>query len=325
MTASTALVHLAAGVGNIVLATPLLVALYELGLSVHILLDADYEETVELLRPWGVVQSVRNGSEWSSAPACDVAVPAVPPFYWPRFRREYRAARMVTRPPDRAFYENEQRYYLEFARRLGYTRDDAPRCCLPIGARDDGIVTRDTVVLAPGCKTGEMTAKRWPYFSLLAERFDDVAVVGTPDDERRDGAALKWPPHVRSFTGSLTLRETAELMAGAGVVVANDSGLAHVAAAVGTATLMLFGPTPHVTLGDFPSNVRVMRRGLACEPCWFGARLSACQGRVDCLHGLDLGSVEEATRSLLGGSSTGAQAGDVASLPELRLSASRLA
>ena len=39
--------------------------------------------------------------------------------------------------------------------------------------------------------------------------------------------------HVRSFAGQLTLRETAELMAAAGVVAGNDSGLSHVAAAVG--------------------------------------------------------------------------------------------
>jgi ADP-heptose:LPS heptosyltransferase len=105
--------------------------------------------------------------------------------------------------------------------------------------------------------------------------------------------------HVRSFVGRLTLRDTAELLASAGVVVANDSGLAHVAAAVGTPTLMIFGPTPHATLGRFPHNVRVLRAGMPCEPCWFGrARFEACARRIDCLRSLSAGQVEAAIASI---------------------------
>src|SRR5206468_4454091 len=58
--AMTALVHLASGVGNIVLATPLLVALDEMGLTVDVWLDADYPETADLLRPWSVVRHVHT-------------------------------------------------------------------------------------------------------------------------------------------------------------------------------------------------------------------------------------------------------------------------
>src|SRR5207237_2248924 len=119
----------------------------------------------------------------------------------------------------------------------------------------------------PGCKTGAMAAKRWPHFAEPAARLPDVAVVGTPDDETLGGRAVAWPPHVRSLVGRLTLRETAELLAGAGAVVANDRGLAHVAAAVGAPTVMLFGPTPHATLGTFPPNVTVLRAVLSCAPC----------------------------------------------------------
>jgi ADP-heptose:LPS heptosyltransferase len=66
--------------------------------------------------------------------------------------------------------------------------------------------------------------------------------VGTSDDLRdANGHALRFPPHVRSLVDQLTLRETAEAMAAAGAVVGNDSGLSHVAGAVGTPTLILFG------------------------------------------------------------------------------------
>jgi hypothetical protein len=298
------LVHLAAGIGNVVLATPMLVALDALGWRVHVLLDADYPETAELLRPWAVVESVSSASEMDRVPACDVALPAVPPFYWPRFRRRYPAARHIARPPDALFYANEQRWYLAFATALGYPSDEAslPPCVLPIASDARHAVDGGTVVLAPGCKPGEMATKRWPYYAALAERFPDVVIVGTADDDLADGSGRTWPSHARVLLGRLTLRETAEVMAGAGAVVANDSGLAHIAAALGTPTVMLFGPTPDASLGPFPPHVTRLRGGLACEPCWFTARFARCGRRIDCLAALDVDRVTAAIQAAIPGS-----------------------
>lgn len=139
-----------------------------------------------------------------------------------------------------------------------------------------------------------MAAKRWPYFTHLAKRFRDVAVVGTPDDLHSNGLeGLVFPDHVRSFAGKLTLLQTAELMASSGLVVANDSGLAHVAGASGVPTVILFGPTPDRTLGQLPPNVTVVRAGLPCEPCWFGARFAECRGSIRCLAELAVDRVDE--------------------------------
>ena len=52
------LVHLASGIGNIVLATPLLVALAELGFTIDVDLDADYPQTADLLEPWSIIRRV---------------------------------------------------------------------------------------------------------------------------------------------------------------------------------------------------------------------------------------------------------------------------
>jgi ADP-heptose:LPS heptosyltransferase len=166
-----------------------------------------------------------------------------------------------------------------------------PYYFLPVSSEDaDG--NRGTIVLAPGCKPEAMAAKRWPFFPELAARFEDVVVVGTDDDLLRfDGSPMEFPKHVRSFVGSLTLRETAAVIARAGAVVANDSGLGHVAGALGVPTILLFGPTPDRTLGHLPLNVTVMRTDLECEPCWFGRRFHACNARVDCLNRLSLDSV----------------------------------
>jgi ADP-heptose:LPS heptosyltransferase len=298
----TVLVHLASGVGNVVLATPLLVALDELGFTVDVCLNADYPETADLLRPWSVVRHVFSARPPNRLAHYDAVVPAIPPFYWKRLAAVVLPASCrVERPPDRLFAEDEQAYYLEFARRLGYSRDRRPACRLPIGPREEELrVDLASLVLAPGCKTGSMAAKRWPHFPALAARFRDVAIVGTTDDLRRyDGTDMRFPAHVKSFVGALTLRDTAELMASAGVVVANDSGLAHVAAAVGTPTVMLFGPTAHACLGPLPPSAAVARAGLSCEPCWTRAPLAACAGRVDCLARLSVDTIERRVRTVL--------------------------
>ncbi len=324
--ARTCLVHLASGIGNVVLATPLLIVLDELDLAVDVCLDADYAQTATLLQPWSVVRAVHvDGIAAAVARgAYDIVVPAVPPFYWGRFARTYAAVGMptryvgagfsrpdrtgasgpaiVTRPPDGLFARDEQAYYLAFAHTLGAGAERRPLPVLPIGPRDEeSRVGPGTVVLAPGCKTGIMAAKRWPHFPELAARFADVVVVGTSDDLRRhDGRPMRFPGHVRSLADRLTLRETAELLAAAPIVVANDSGLAHVAAAVGVPTLMLFGPTDHACLGPLAPNVDVLRTGLACEPCWTAGRLAVCRGRVDCLQSLSVDRVVTAIEARLG-------------------------
>ncbi|MCA1612885.1 MAG: glycosyltransferase family 9 protein [Acidobacteria bacterium] len=299
------LVHLAAGVGNIVLATPLLVALDAAGFAVDVLLDADYPPTAELLGGWSVVRRVYGEGARRSAhlfDRYDALAPAVPPFYWPRFARLYpRGARTLRRPPDQLFYRDEQAYYLAFADALGAGGGPRPVYRLPVAASDEFGTGPRTLALAPGCKGGEMGAKRWPYFAALAALFDDVAVVGTAEDLRRDdGTSIEFPAHARLFIDRLSLRETARLLASCGAVVANDSGLAHVAAAVGTPVVMIFGPTPDGTLGPLAPNVAVVRAGLACEPCWFGPRLRACGRRLDCLREISVERVGREARRLLG-------------------------
>jgi ADP-heptose:LPS heptosyltransferase len=293
------LVHLAAGIGNIVLATPLVVALGRMGLVVDLWLSADYPETASLFHDWSTVRRIVTGDR---AERYLARIPAAPPFYWRRFRRAYaRWTGMVRRPPDALFWEDEQAWYLSFARQLGYT-GPAPALFLPVPpATGPTAAGPSTVVLAPGCKTGEMAAKRWPHFVELAERFDDVLVAGTPDDLRRfDGSPLQFPGHVRSIAGRASLLETAELISASGVVVANDCGLGHLAAALGVPTVLLFGPTPDRTLGRFPENVTVLRAGLPCEPCWFGARrLRACQARIDCLRAIPVDRVAAVVSGLL--------------------------
>jgi hypothetical protein len=153
-----------------------------MGLETDLRLDADYPAAAELFEGWCAVRAIgieppRPIQEYASV------LPAVPPFYWRRFAASYRHVRQcVPRPPDMEFYRDEQGYYLAFARALGYPAEAHPSTCLPIAPSERFGVTAETVVIAPGSKTGEMAAKRWPYFPELAARFTNVAIVGTGDD-----------------------------------------------------------------------------------------------------------------------------------------------
>jgi ADP-heptose:LPS heptosyltransferase len=213
--AELVLVHIGAGIGNVVLATPLLVALSELHFTVDVWLTSDYDQTANLLKAWSAIRTI------STDPALDLrlgsyrhVIPAIPPFYWPRYASKLSSIlALVPRPSESLFYQDEQEFYLSFARRLGYPPDKRPFVCLPIASSKLQKVGLHTLVVAPGSKTGEMAAKRWPYFSELANEFDDVAVVGITDDLRRhDETPLRFGPHVKTFVDRLALRETAELL-----------------------------------------------------------------------------------------------------------------
>lgn len=296
----TALVHLGAGIGNIVLATPLLQALEEMCFVTDVVLSADYPATEELFHGWSAVRAVSNLTRPLPHNSYTYILPAIPPFYWRQYHTLFRTApNVVARPPDSLFYADEQAFYLSFAYSLGYDSSCRPAPRLPICGHASFGVSAETVVLAPGCKTGEMAFKRWPHFPELAARLSDVAVVGTIDDLRdKDGRPLRFPPWTRCLAGQLTLRETAEVLAASGVAVANDSGLGHIAAAVGVPTVLIFGPTPHLTLGPLANYVKVLRRNLPCEPCWFGERLGACGGRAPCLGELTVDDVLDQVSAL---------------------------
>jgi ADP-heptose:LPS heptosyltransferase len=291
------LVHLTSGIGNVMLATPLLIALGRRFAIIDLRLDVDYPGVAELFRHWSGLRSVFDTRAGERPVAdYDIIVPAAPPYAWPAFEKLYRNdPAVMQRPPDALFYRDEQAYYLDFARRLGCPVEPRPLGFLPAIPTSCPGIDAATLVLAPGCKTGEMAAKRWRHFPRLAEAFADVVVVGTPDDMYgHDGATLVFPSHVRSLIGELSLRELTSVLATCGAVVANDSGIGHLAAVVGVATIMLFGPTPHAALGVLPPNVTIFRSGLPCEPCWFGARFAACGGGIDCLEALSVSTVVDA-------------------------------
>src|SRR6202171_1858844 len=130
--------------------------------------------------------------------------------------------------------------------------------------------TGAAVALAPG-SVG--TSKRWTYYPdaarLLAQHGLDVWVVGGPGEKALAAEIVAaGGPRVRDLTGT-DLRNGILAMAAANVAISNDSGLMHIAAAIGTPTMGIFGPTsPYhwAPLNGLAATVQT-KTVVSCQPC----------------------------------------------------------
>lgn len=135
----------------------------------------------------------------------------------------------------------------------------------------NGLRAGAAVALAPG-SVG--VSKRWTYYPeaarLLAEHGLEVWVVGGPAEKAlAQEIVAAGGPGVRDLTGN-DLRNGVLAMAAAGVAISNDSGLMHIAAALGTPTMGIFGPTsPYLwaPLNGLAATVVQNQSVLSCQPC----------------------------------------------------------
>lgn len=131
----------------------------------------------------------------------------------------------------------------------------------------------------PGAAYGP--AKRWPaekfgqLAALIAHHYGEsgclILVFGTGDDTEAAHAikefSIRTPFHVVDMTAKTTLPQVMALIRCCHVFVTNDSGLMHVAAALETPTIAIFGSTDHIATGPFSRKAVVIRKEMECSPC----------------------------------------------------------
>lgn len=137
------------------------------------------------------------------------------------------------------------------------------------------------VVLAPGAKYG--SAKRWPFFEELARRITGPVKILGASGERCDANG----PHIENLIGWTSLAEALDILASADLVIANDSGLAHAARALGKRTIVLFGPTDASRTA--PHGAEIIQGRAECAPC--GLRICPIDHR--CMHSITVDEVLE--------------------------------
>jgi lipopolysaccharide heptosyltransferase I len=146
------------------------------------------------------------------------------------------------------------------------------------------------------------STKRWPaeYFAEAAdllerEGFGPVVFIGGAA-EREDTArvrSLMRTPSV-DFTGQTEVGLLPTLLRQAAALVTNDSGPMHVAAAVGTPVVALFGPTDPVRTGPYGGGHSVLIHDVPCRPCL--SRRCRHTVPLACLFGVTPEQVVQAVR-----------------------------
>jgi len=151
-------------------------------------------------------------------------------------------------------------------------------------------------LLGPGAIYGP--AKRWGadrFASLgtrLAARGFAVAVCGTAAEREVCEAVARGVggARVASLAGATSLAALAGIAALASVAVCNDSGLAHLAAAVGAPTVVIFGSTSSAWTAPLGARVRVVQHAPVCSPCF----QRTCRIGTLCLEAVSVDEVESA-------------------------------
>lgn len=146
-------------------------------------------------------------------------------------------------------------------------------------------------------------AKRWPlgYWAALGDKLIEelsvkVILIGAAADKPlinrvKDGMKCQ----VVDFSGLTTIPILAAVLSRCSVVVSGDSGPLHIAGAVGTPVVGLYGPTdPHIS-GPYGQNSIVLRQNIWCSPCYDASRTADCRFyNPICMKGITVRQVYDA-------------------------------
>jgi heptosyltransferase-2 len=134
---------------------------------------------------------------------------------------------------------------------------------------------RPIAIFCPGAEFGP--AKRWPieHFATLGNRLlaegNAIWILGSPNDAPIGNAlerALGGAPLVSDLSGRTDLGTAIDLMSAATLVVSNDSGLMHAAAAVRAPLVALFGSSSPAYTPPLAETARIARIEISCSPCF---------------------------------------------------------
>lgn len=189
--------------------------------------------------------------------------------------------------------------------------DTGPRdFTIPVGpeavARAEALLAeagRPRVVLHPSA--------RWPTKLWEAEGFARVGdalarragasiiLTGGPGDRATAAVAASMRAKPLDLTGRLGLKELAAILARADLMVAVDSGPMHIAAALGTPLVALFGPSDPRRTGPYGGRAAILREDLPCAPC-LKRRCQIADERL-CMRSIGEGAVVDTAIALLQG------------------------
>ena len=152
------------------------------------------------------------------------------------------------------------------------------------------------LAVAPGSVWG---TKRWPHYPALAARLaamHRIVVIGSAEDSELAAAiaAAAGAGRVLDATGKLSLLASAELISRCAAIVTNDSSPLHLASAMGTPTVAIFGPTvPAFGFGPLAPSRAIAEIALECRPCSSHGPDTCPLGHFKCMKLLEVNRVAD--------------------------------
>jgi heptosyltransferase-2 len=223
--------------------------------------------------------------------------------------RSWLLSEAVEVPPPAA-YGHQVYYYLELLFRAGIIESlkmpQEARLHLAESEQSWAVKQLQTVGLGgrrflvgvnPGASFGG--AKRWPAdrYANLADRLidalgADVLIFGSPAERPLAEAVARAMQHTPVLVaGETTLREFMALMAKCHLIITNDSGPMHVAAALSLPLVAVFGSTNERATGPLGLRARIIKHPVECSPCG----LRECPIDFRCMNGISVDEVYLAT------------------------------
>ena len=214
--------------------------------------------------------------------------------------------------PSPALYGHQSNYYLQLLFRAGLVERVAPLDSIRLDVENSEKAwaakqlkslglggPRFLVGLTPGAAFGP--AKRWllDRYAKLADRLigalnADVLIFGSPAEKPLAEEIAHGMSHTPVImAGETTLRQLMALLVQCRLVITNDSGPMHLAAALGLPVVAIFGSTDERATGPVSPLARVVRHAVACSPCG----LRECPVDFRCMKGV---TVDEVHRTALG-------------------------
>jgi heptosyltransferase-2 len=158
------------------------------------------------------------------------------------------------------------------------------------------------VAFMPGAEFG--ASKRWPggHYAELARKLIkaglQVVLLGSHKDKDVTGEIAQLAPGALDLAGKTTLEDVVDIIASAKLAVTNDSGLMHVAAAVGVPTIAIYGSTSPSNTPPLTDKGQLIWLGLECSPCH---QRTCPLGHNNCMKLIDADRVWGVAQGLLKG------------------------
>lgn len=185
--------------------------------------------------------------------------------------------------PDWKNQDHESRYYLNLTQHLSGAAAEPSESELPVSKeRREAARTKllescekdGALIVGFGAGSTNSLAKRWPaenfarLADLLTQAGRNVVLLGAPNESDVSAVVASTArSHLTDLTGKTDLGTATAVLSELDLFISNDMGLAHIAAAAGTPTIVIFGPTNDLTTRPIGPHVEIIREPVECSPC----------------------------------------------------------